>query len=88
MVVLARAAPERPHVVTSRVLALLGELVIREVILAILGRHAPSGRWLVAINASDVVAIGLLDGQATHAALLGCALRRHGRSVVRATVLE
>jgi hypothetical protein len=94
IVVLARAAPECAHVATSRVLALLGELVIQERVLAIVARDAPPGRWLEAVigatsrrhgNASGV-AIGLLDGQATHAALLGCALRRHGRHVVRAAI--
>jgi hypothetical protein len=96
IVVLTRAAPERAHVATSRVLALLGELVIQERLLAIVGHHAPPGRGLGEVvgatprchwNARAVVAIGLLDGKATHAALLGWAPRRCG-SVVRAAIFK
>src|SRR5690606_28859450 len=46
VLVLARAAPARAHVAAWRFLALLGEHVIIELILALVGHHAPPGRAL------------------------------------------
>jgi hypothetical protein len=62
------------RVATSRVLALLGELVIPVRVLALVGRHAPPGGWLGAFagtapgrhgNARVIAALDLLGRQAT-----------------------